>query len=131
MKNEFKKLIDISNKCASYQTKNLSKSEALFLLIDQEVNKLKNAGINFSFECGGIKYSLPLNIENIFFRPLFKMATHAKIKEANADDTHAVDFDVPVGTEVYSVSDGIVTAIQSDSSTGGNNKEFAGKDNYL
>jgi hypothetical protein len=127
----FSKLLKYSGKCAKLQTINLNNADAYLPLIDKEVNKLKGLGIDFKFKCKNKIYSSPVNCHAEHFRPLFKMATHAKIKEARADDSNAVDFDVPVGTEVFAVESGVITAIQSDSNIGGNDPIYSGKDNYL
>jgi murein DD-endopeptidase MepM/ murein hydrolase activator NlpD len=128
--NKLKNLLKLSKKCAVLQIKDLKRSAEYYHLIDKEVNLLKNQGVDFSINCKSVIYSNPI-ITSGYFRPLFKLSTHRKIKEVNADDTNAVDFDVPLGTEIFSVSDGIVTALQSDSKSGGNDERYAGMDNYL
>lgn len=101
-------------------------------MIDNEINKLKALKTDFKFKCLNRIYNNPIDInETSYFRPLFKMSTHARIKEAGSDDTNAVDFDVPLGTNIYSAGDGIVSALQSDCTAGGNDPALAGKDNYL
>jgi Peptidase family M23 len=129
---EYKKLYKLSDKCAKLQTKNFKKAETLFNKIDAEVNALKQKKMRFELVCNGTEYGLPVRMEGLsYFRPLFKMETHRLIKEVSADDTNAVDFDLPLGTEVFSVSSGVVTALQCTSVEGGNDEKFAGKDNYL
>ena len=130
-KKPFQKLLHYSRKCAQLQTKDVKIAEKYNDLIDGEVLLLKEKGFDFSFYCGGIKYSCPVSADAPYIRPLFCMSTHKKIAEAKADDTHALDFDVPSDTGIYSVSDGIVSAIQCDSVSGGNSPLFAGKDNFL
>ena len=132
MKDLYNHIYKLSKKGARLQTKNLGKAEIYFKKIDQEIQSLINKGLFFNLICNKKKYNLPVKINEIsHFRPFFKMATHKLIIEVEADDTHAVDFDVPLGTNVYSVSDGIVAAVSYDSIIGGNDISFAGKDNYL
>ena len=130
MHGRYKKLYDLSNRCAYLQTHDLEKSESLLGDIDREVESLINSGVDFSFRCKGSIYKCPVKYER-FLRPLFKMETHRILPEVRADDTHAVDFDVPPGTEVFSVSDGIITALKKDSDQGGNDPAFSGMDNYV
>ena len=128
---KFKRLYHLSDKCAYYQTRNIDKANEISKDFDFEISSLILKGIDFSFECKGKNYQCPIKNFKEYFRPLFKMSTHRKIVEVRADDSNAVDFDVPLGTEVFSVSNGIITALKTDSLEGGNDKEFAGLDNYV
>jgi hypothetical protein len=129
---EYKKLYKLSDKCAKLQTKDLTGAEIISEKIDKEVKKLKDKQKSFNLFCNNTVYNPPVKIDNMeYFRPLFKMETHRLLKEVSADDSYAVDFDVPAGTEVYAVQSGVVTALQDKSVEGGNDKKFSGKDNYL
>lgn len=132
MLNPYSKLYKISNTIARLQTSQKEKADRLMPLLDKKVTMLRNKGYFFNLRCNKKTYPLPVNIEDAdYFRPLFALSTHKKLPEVNADDTHAIDFDVPVGTDVIAIEDGIVTAIQHDSTAGGNDPEYAGMDNYL
>jgi murein DD-endopeptidase MepM/ murein hydrolase activator NlpD len=131
MRNKFRYLYKLCSKCAYYQTRDLEKANSYNYEIDFEVEKLIKNGVTFSFYCNGKKYDNPIKTIEKYFRPLFNLSTHRKIIEVQADDTHAVDFDVPQGTDVFSVSNGIITSLKMDSSEGGNDPSYAGKDNYI
>lgn len=132
-KNEkyLRKLLKYSNKASRIQIRNKIEAEKYLLLLDNEVNKLKENNFKFLLSCDGLTYQNPIAKDTKYFRPLFAMKTHKKIKEAKADDTNAVDFDVPSGTKIYAVESGIITVIKTDGKVGGNNPNYAGEDNYI
>lgn len=132
MFNKYSIIYQLSNKAARLQTRELEQCQLLFEKLDTEVQKLRQQGKKFLLRCDRRVYNLPVNIDEVkYFRPLFLMDTHTKLPEVQADDTHAVDFDVPVGTKVYAVESGVVTALECSKNEGGNNPDFAGEDNYL
>jgi len=133
MKNLFLKIkFNIySNKGARLQTADLKKAEKYFLLMDEVLKRLLNNFNCIKIKCNKKIYELPVTFTSRYFRPFFKMATHGKIKEANADDTYAIDFDIPINSEVKSVSDGIITAINKNAVYGKNDPSLAGKDSYI
>lgn len=130
--NPYNNLYLFCKKAAAGQTENSAGPEAFFNRIDEEVDRLKAEGYLFLLGCNGKVYNLPFPLESIpYFRPLFAMATHRLLPEVQADDTHAVDFDIPLGSKVYAVEEGVVTAMANTNTAGGNNPDFAGLDNYL
>lgn len=46
-------------------------------------------------------------------------------------DTHALDFEMPEGTEIVAAREGVVTAVKEDSKEGGASHEFIDKGNYI
>jgi len=128
--NILKKLLKYSDKCAALQTKNLAKSKKYEILIDEIINTIKKDYI-IKLKTGKNIIDLPVGQDTNFFRPLFKMATHKKIKEARADDTNAVDFDVPLNSGVKAAADGIITAINKTGIYTDNNPQTKGEDNYI
>lgn len=130
--NPYKKLYGLCKKGAKLQIKNIEKARLYFSEIDKEVDRLKKKGNRFLLTCNKQTYNLPFPLESVsYFRPFFTMSTHKKIPEVQADDTFAVDFDIPIGSKVYAVEEGVITAMENNSTLGGNNPEYAGKDNYL
>lgn len=128
----YRKLYRLASRCAKLQTKNLEKAEEYGKKIDLEVDRLKDRGASFRLVCNRESFELPLKLEELpYFRPLFKMKTHRKLPEVGADDRQAVDFDVPFGTNIYSVEAGVITAIQSTATVGGNSESYQGMDNYI
>ncbi|MBN2546496.1 MAG: M23 family metallopeptidase [Spirochaetes bacterium] len=120
-----------SKKGAKLQTVDLKKAEKYFKLLDETLIELLKYHNTIKLKCKNQIYDLPVSFKYEYFRPFFKMATHRKIKEVNADDTNAVDFDIPLNSEVRSVSDGIITAINKNNTCGENDPSLAGKDNYI
>ncbi len=121
----------LSRKIAFYQNKYEKDNINLLKLMDI---KIKHILTKYYLKLKILNriYDLPIYITDTeYFRPIFKMKTHCKIKEVKADDSNAVDFDVPENTEVFSVSDGFIVALKTDSTIGGNNPKFAGMDNYI
>lgn len=47
------------------------------------------------------------------------------------NETHALDFEMPVGTEIVAAREGIVFEVKEDSNEGGLNQEFIDKGNYI
>jgi murein DD-endopeptidase MepM/ murein hydrolase activator NlpD len=126
----FKKLVRIAGKAARLQTGSPDQALPLYEEMDKIWSKI-SSNSRISLFGDGETYRLPVSQTNEHVRPLFAMQTHRPVPDAGADDTNAVDFDVPNRTEVFSVSDGVITAIQTDSNAGGNNPDLAGKDNYI
>ncbi len=121
----------LSNKIAKYQNNYNKDNPDILKLMDKKVKALFKKYI-LKLRILNKIYDLPLKPENLlYFRPIFKMKTHCKIPEVKADDRNAIDFDVPENSPVFSVSDGIITALKTDSEIGGNNPSFAGMDNYV
>jgi hypothetical protein len=100
--------------------------------------------LNFNYRGEGFKIDLPLGLDfrklkasvglrngSYHFRPFFKSPAHSNQPKYQFDDTHAVDFIVPEGLSVKSVSNGLVVSKQLNSTGGGNSPKYAGKDNYL
>lgn len=51
---------------------------------------------------------------------------------AHIDDmVHAIDFDAPEGTDVFSACDGVVVAVKDDSLIGGEDSKFENDGNYI
>ena len=46
-------------------------------------------------------------------------------------NTHALDFEMPEGTEIVAAREGVVTAIKEDSNEGGASKDFIDKGNHI
>lgn len=121
----------LSNRIAYFQNRYNKDNDKFLRLMDQKIkNILKKYELKLKIKNN--IYDLPVKIKDIkYFRPIFKMNTHCKIEEAKADDSYAIDFDVPENTSVFSVDSGFIIALKRDSDFGGNNKEFAGLDNYM
>lgn len=120
-----------SKRIAKFQVKDLKRAEKYCLLLDKVIAGIKVAFNDIKLSCDSKIYDLPVSIESYYFRPLFKMATHKKLKEVQADDSYAVDFDVPISSRVKSVSSGKVVAINKDGEYALNSSNLVGKDNYV
>lgn len=108
---------------------NGKKSDSIEKHLDRAIFKWISKG-HLEIKCCDKVYPLPL--KNFFYlRPIFKLKTHRLIPEVQADDRNAVDFDVPVGTEVFAAASGKVVVIKNDSNIGGNDPAYQNEDNHL
>lgn len=113
-------------------------SKKIFLFTLTQINK--NKSIKYSYQ---YNYSLgdpsAKHDDNYLYifpfehgtKRLLAQGFHGKKTHNNEQNEYAVDFDMPIGTQVTAARDGVVIEIKEDSNVGGTGSFYEDKANYI